>query len=62
MSHFSFAKLEVYARREGISVSDAARRFQKKGARVRREKARQCACVDARPRGRMWWMDREDEP
>lgn len=62
MSHFSFAKLGVYARREGISLADAARRFQKKGAKVRRDKARQCACVAERPRLRLWYVDREDEP
>ena len=50
----------MYARREGISLQDAGRRFQKKGARLRRQRARQCACVpDPTPR-RFWWMDRED--
>jgi hypothetical protein len=58
---FSFQKLEMYARREGISLRDAARRFQKKGARVRREKARQCACIEEkRAQGRYWWRDQED--
>lgn len=37
------------AERLHITVSEAARLCGKKGARVRRERARQCACVQTEP-------------
>jgi hypothetical protein len=55
---FSFAKLEVYAQREGISLRDAARRFQRKAARVQRQRrhAARSEREEARHVGTYWWQ------
>lgn len=57
----SFARIENLARREGVSFREAARMVGRKGARMRREKARQCACVpEARQAPRYWWQEKDE--
>lgn len=54
---FSFARLERYAQREGISLRDAGRRFQRKSARLQRERRRQARAereAEQCARG-AWW-------
>lgn len=56
----SLAKIEMYARREGISFLDAARRFQRKGASVRRRRAmmeRRAEDADSAMRKTYWWIE-----
>jgi hypothetical protein len=57
----SFARIEMLARREGISFREAARLVGRKGARVRREREH-ATREAARPRARYWWQrDLEDD-
>lgn len=64
MSGFNYARAEVLARRLGISFHEACRRIGQHGARVRRDRRRQCACVELPPsaggRRRVPWWRRDE--
>ena len=48
------------ARRLGVTVSEAAQMCARKGARMRRQKARQCACLDEDEKYRRIMAERWD--
>lgn len=57
MSNFSLSRVEVLAKRRGISFREAAALCGRKGARKRRE--RQCACLadaPAAPVKQLWYL------
>lgn len=57
----SFKRIDNLARRLGVSFREAARLVGRKGARVRRERARQCACLPERPASKCWWQEGQYE-
>jgi len=61
MSGFNMARVDVFAKREGISFREACRRINRIGARRRRQRQRVSACVQETPppKVRLWWEDRD---
>lgn len=56
---FPQERIRLLAKKLGISFQEAASLCAKKGARVRRERAAQCACrPDAKP-PRYWWQEND---